>query len=258
MPCPNEKATYASLGSLPKTSDAKKIANSGKTDARPKPSPSGRQSVLSKPPIRYRATPKMRPRKKRVLAVQMAGRCCRRSKSRDLPLCLEGSRRDQREVSHVAMMPPATPLRTGRNDSNSIWHLTPELSRAAKRHRLERLVRPPFPGTCARRATAQPLSRTVQHAPCPVLPERTMRAARNSHRTLSEAGPAGRLLRRVAPLRSRGASGPTADALTARAKSQAQQAKQDATSGREPLLQQCREQGLTPELSRAAKRRRLE
>lgn len=120
MPWPNEKATYPPRGSLPERIDTMKMARSGKTDARPKPSPSGRQSVLSKPPIRYRATPKIRPRKKRVLAVQIAGRCCRRSASRDFPLCLEGSRRDQREVSHVAMMPPATPLRTGRIDSNSI------------------------------------------------------------------------------------------------------------------------------------------
>src|SRR5690606_36481613 len=69
--------------------------------------------------------------------------------------------------------------------------LTPELSRAAKRHRLERLVRPPFPGTCARSAATQPLRRTVQQAPCLVLPKRTMRAAKNSHRALPEADPAG-------------------------------------------------------------------
>src|SRR5690606_14942386 len=81
--------------------------------------------------------------------------------------------------------------------------LTPELSRAAKRHRLERLVRPPFPGTCARRAAAQPLRRTVQQAPCLVLPKRTMRAAKNSHRARPEADPASRILRRVAPVRSR-------------------------------------------------------
>src|SRR5690606_39025258 len=51
---------------------------------------------------------------------------------------------------------------------------------------------------------------------------------------------------------------PAADALNARAKNPAQQSTRDATSSRKPLLQQCREQGLTPELSRAVKRRRLE
>src|SRR5690606_18032119 len=73
----------------------------------------------------------------------------------------------------------------------SLCPLTPELSRAAKRHRLERLVRPPFPGTCARSAATQPLRRTVQQAPCLVPPKRTMRAAKNSHRALPEADPAG-------------------------------------------------------------------
>src|SRR5690606_37933587 len=99
-----------------------------------------------------------------------------------------------------------------------MWALTPELSRAAKRHRLERLVRPPFPGTCARRAAAQPPRRTVQQAPCLVLPKRPMRAAKNSHRALPEADPEGRILRRVAPVRSRGAAGLIADACTARAR----------------------------------------
>src|SRR5690606_26580509 len=99
-----------------------------------------------------------------------------------------------------------------------MWRLTPELSRAAKRHRLERLVRPPFLGTCARRAAAQPLRRTVQQAPCLVLPKRTMRAAKTSHHALPEADPAGPILRRVAPVRSRGAAGLTADACTARAR----------------------------------------
>src|SRR5690606_31419240 len=89
-----------------------------------------------------------------------------------------------------------------------------------KRIRLERLVRPPLPGTCARSATAQPLSGTVQQ----VLPESlawhlaraeprmSTRAAKNSHRIPPEADSAGRILRRVAPARSRGGSRPTADA----------------------------------------------
>ena len=124
-------------------------------------------------------------------------------------------------------------------------------------HRLERLVRPPFPGTCARRAAAQPLRRTVQQALCLVLPKRTLRAAKNFHRTLSEAEPAGRILRRVAPGRSRGAAGLTADACTARARcKRCGQARRYRLPG--TRQQQCGKQGLTPELSRAAKRHRLE
>jgi len=39
-----------------------------------------------------------------------------------------------------------------------------------------------------------------------VLPKRTLRAATNPHRALPEADPAGRTLRRVAPVRSRAAA----------------------------------------------------
>ena len=124
-------------------------------------------------------------------------------------------------------------------------------------HRLERLVRPLCPGTCARRAAAQPLRRTVQQAPCLVLPKRTMRAAKNSHRALSEADSAGRILQRVAPIRSRSAAGLTADACTARARyRRCGYARRYGLPG--TRQQQCGKQGLTLELSRAAKRHRLE
>ena len=89
-----------------------------------------------------------------------------------------------------------------------------------------------------------------------VLPKRTLRAAKNFHRTLSEAEPAGRILRRVAPGRSRGAAGLTADACTARARcKRCGQARRYRLPG--TRQQQCGKQGLTPELSRPAKRVRL-
>src|SRR5690606_122439 len=95
-----------------------------------------------------------------------------------------------------------------------------------KRIRLERLVRPPLPGTYARPTTAQPLSRTVQQVFLESLiwhvaraePRRSSRAAKNSHRALPEAEPAGRILRRVATVRSRGSAGLTAAAVTERAR----------------------------------------
>ena len=93
-----------------------------------------------------------------------------------------------------------------------------------KRIRLERLVRLPLPGTYARPATAQPLSRTVQQVLLESLtwhvaraePRRSSRAAKNFHRALPEADATGRILRRVAPGRSRIVAGLTADACTAR------------------------------------------
>src|SRR5690606_34900532 len=130
-----------------------------------------------------------------------------------------------------------------------------------KRIRLERLVRPPLPGTYAQPATAQPLSRTVQQVLLESLswhvaraePRRSSRAAKNSHRALPEAEPAGRILRRVAPVRSRGTAGLTADAGTARARcKRCGYARRYRSPG--TWQQQCRKQGLTPELSRAAKR----
>jgi hypothetical protein len=79
-----------------------------------------------------------------------------------------------------------------------------------KRLRLERIVRPPQPVPACDNPTPEPNSTTslgrelglaVIGAGC------TERAAKNSHSAFSEVDSAGRILRRVAPARSRGVSG---------------------------------------------------
>ena len=134
-----------------------------------------------------------------------------------------------------------------------------------KRLRLERFVRPPHSELAPHLATAQPLRRTLQQvwpnglrlALAGAEPKPATRATKNSHGALPEADSAGRILRRVAPVRSRGAAGLIADTCTARARCKrcgyAMRYRSPGTR-----QQQCGKQGLTPELSRPAKRVRLE
>ena len=102
------------------------------------------------------------------------------------------------------------------------------------------------------------LAREIGHAAAVSGATLLKRAAKNFHRTRSEADLAGRTLRRVAPVRSRDAARPAAYALPARAKRQLLRMREAIGSGEKPSHQQCGKQGLTPELSRAAKRHRLE
>src|SRR5690606_3655385 len=122
-----------------------------------------------------------------------------------------------------------------------------------KRLRLERLVRPPHAELAPDPAIAQPLSRTVQQVLAGSLgrrlpraePSRAARAAKNLHRAPAEADSAGRTLRSVARVRSRGAPGPTADAFTACARCKRRRCA-GCSRSHEAWLQQCGKQGLTP------------
>src|SRR5690606_28160866 len=83
--------------------------------------------------------------------------------------------------------------------------------------RLERLVRPPLPGTCAEPLQPNPNRNTTTTWRSWAVPWRyearpTACAHEESHQDLSEADSAGRILRRVASVRSRGAADPDADA----------------------------------------------